>query len=62
MLRPIRLAAGWAVALLAAFMLNLALPRPTTAPDVAAVTPTRTPLAAPVAPTPSATAGELPPI
>lgn len=37
MLRPLRLATGWSIALLAAFLLNLALPRPTTAPDVVAL-------------------------
>jgi D-alanyl-D-alanine carboxypeptidase len=37
MLRPLRLATGWAIALLLASMLNLALPRPTTAPQVAAL-------------------------
>jgi D-alanyl-D-alanine carboxypeptidase len=37
MLRPLRLATGWAIALLLAFLLNLALPRPTTAPQAAAL-------------------------
>lgn len=44
--RPIRLAAGWSLALLAAFLLNLALPRPTAAPEVAALSaPSQTPTA-----------------
>jgi D-alanyl-D-alanine carboxypeptidase len=33
--RPIRLAAGWSFALLAAMLLNLVLPRPTSAPETA---------------------------
>jgi D-alanyl-D-alanine carboxypeptidase len=37
MLRPLRLATGWSIALLAAFLLNLALPRPATAPPAAAL-------------------------
>jgi D-alanyl-D-alanine carboxypeptidase len=36
MLRPLRLATGWSIALLAALLLNLALPRPTTAPQAVA--------------------------
>jgi D-alanyl-D-alanine carboxypeptidase len=60
MLRPIRLAAGWSLALLAAFLLNLALPRPTAAPDVAALSvPSQSPPAQGGAP-PSL--DELPPI
>ncbi|HET7520260.1 MAG TPA: serine hydrolase domain-containing protein [Candidatus Limnocylindria bacterium] len=34
MTRPIRLAAGWSIALLAAILLNLAVPRTTSAPEV----------------------------
>jgi D-alanyl-D-alanine carboxypeptidase len=37
MLRPLRLATGWSIALLAAFLLNLALPRPAAAPPAAAL-------------------------
>ncbi|HEX6655591.1 MAG TPA: serine hydrolase domain-containing protein [Candidatus Limnocylindria bacterium] len=55
--RPIRLAAGWSLAMLAAFLLNLALPRPTVAPEVAALTPTRSPAAS----RPATTPGPLPP-
>lgn len=56
--RPIRLAAGWSLAMLAAFLLNLAIPRPAAAPDVAALTPSRSP----VAPSAAPSAAELPPI
>ena len=56
--RPIRLAAGWSVALLAAFLLNLALPRPTAAPEMAVLDSTRAPAAAGASPT----AAELPPV
>lgn len=61
--RPIRLVAAWSVALVAAFLLNLALARPTAAPDVVALTPTRSPLpshtaAAPELPVASPSAGE----
>jgi D-alanyl-D-alanine carboxypeptidase len=59
--RPIRLAAGWSVALLAAFLLNLAIPRPTTAPQVAALAATHSPLQSAAAPTPGP-AGQLPPV
>jgi D-alanyl-D-alanine carboxypeptidase len=37
MLRPLRLAAGWSIALLAAFLLNLVPPRPATAPPAVAL-------------------------
>jgi len=56
--RPIRLAAGWSVALLAAFLLNLAIPRPAAAPDAAALTPSRSPLNHSAAPSLT----ELPPV
>jgi D-alanyl-D-alanine carboxypeptidase len=56
--KPMRLAAGWSLALLAAFLLNLALPRPTAAPNVAALSPTRSPVASGA----SARPAELPPI
>jgi D-alanyl-D-alanine carboxypeptidase len=56
--RPIRLAAGWSLAILAAFVLNLAIPRPAAAPEVAALTPSRSPAAPDAAPS----AAELPPI
>jgi D-alanyl-D-alanine carboxypeptidase len=56
--RPIRLAAGWSLAMMAAFLLNLALPRPAAAPGIAALTPMRSPIAASATP---ATA-ELPPL
>ena len=62
MLRPIRLAAGWSVALLAAFLLNLALARPAAAPSTVAAAPVGVPSAGPaLSPGASLPAGELPP-
>jgi D-alanyl-D-alanine carboxypeptidase len=56
--RPIRLAVGWSMAMLAAFLLNLAIPRPAAAPEVAALTPGRSPAAVSAAPS----TAELPPV
>ena len=64
MIRPIRLVAGWSLALAAALLLNLALPLPTAAPSQLAVRPdVATPSAlarASAAPSPSDPAEEVP--
>jgi D-alanyl-D-alanine carboxypeptidase len=62
MLRPLRLAAGWSIALLAAFLLNLALPRPTAAPEAIALAGggAAVPSPATFAPTPDVPMDRLP--
>jgi D-alanyl-D-alanine carboxypeptidase len=63
MVRPLRLAAGWSIALLAAFLLNLALPRPTAAPEAVALTGGGAVASSPAsfAPTPDVPMDRLPP-
>lgn len=48
MLRPLRLAAGWSIALLAAMLLNLALARPIAAPEAAVLSGGGAMLASPI--------------
>jgi D-alanyl-D-alanine carboxypeptidase len=62
MLRPLRLAAGWSIALLAAFLLNLALPHPTAAPEAVALSAGGSvPPPASYTPTPEVPIEQLPP-
>lgn len=66
MIRPIRLVAGWSIALAAALLLNLALPLPSAAPSDLALQPevgSPSPAArATATPPPSDRAGEMPPV
>jgi D-alanyl-D-alanine carboxypeptidase len=66
MIRPIRLVAGWSIALAAALLLNLALPLPSAAPSDLGLRPDAAAPSASVTaratPSPTDRAGELPPV